>query len=339
MLKDVRIQNYRLFEDLQVNGLGRVNLIVGKNNAGKTSLLEALYLLSGQGDLIHLLHVLRFRHQLFSDANADKNYYDVLSLFNEKSELNSVVIEINSAELPKPFTAKLKLNGNQLMVNGEKGETVELENGQVDSFTLRRLSNLSSKRKNGLDNQIIFLPTNGFSYKFLAELWDKTQLTPQEDAVVNMLKIIDSKVNRVGFPSRISPLPVIQIKVGDKLKPLSSLGDGMSRILTIGLALANSANHALFIDEIDTGLHYRMMTKMWEIVLQTAQELNIQVFATTHSWDCIKAFSEALEKQKAGDSNLGRLIRLQQYKNGEIEAINYTPDKLAFNVFQEIEVR
>lgn len=48
MLNAIHIQNFRLFKDFQLHDLARVNLVVGKNNAGKSSLLEALYLLIKQ---------------------------------------------------------------------------------------------------------------------------------------------------------------------------------------------------------------------------------------------------------------------------------------------------
>ena len=50
MLKSVTIRNFRVFEELSIDHLSRINLIAGRNNAGKTSLLEALFLLAGGGN-------------------------------------------------------------------------------------------------------------------------------------------------------------------------------------------------------------------------------------------------------------------------------------------------
>jgi AAA15 family ATPase/GTPase len=68
------------------------------------------------------------------------------------------------------------------------------------------------------------------------------------------------------------------------------MGDGMNRILTIILALVNSDNGCLLIDEFENGLHYTVQENLWRIIFHLSKELNIQVFATTHSEDCIKGF-------------------------------------------------
>ncbi len=50
MLKRLQIRNFRGFNALKIDQLSGINLIVGKNNSGKTSLLEAIFLLSGAGN-------------------------------------------------------------------------------------------------------------------------------------------------------------------------------------------------------------------------------------------------------------------------------------------------
>jgi len=110
----------------------------------------------------------------------------------------------------------------------------------------------------------------------------------------------------------------------------------MHRILAIAMNLANSENGYLFVDEIDTGLHYRTMTDMWRVIFQTAERLNIQVFATTHSADCINAFSEALTEEAY--HHVGKLFRLER-RGEQIEAVDYDYQDLAIATSEEIEVR
>jgi AAA15 family ATPase/GTPase len=73
--------------------------------------------------------------------------------------------------------------------------------------------------------------------------------------------------------------------------PLGSLGDGMRRMLALAASLVCSRDSAMFTDEIDTGLHYSVMSDMWKLVIGRAIASNVQVFATTHSWDCIEGLS------------------------------------------------
>ena len=46
MFTTLKITDFRGFADLRLDGLRRVNLVVGRNNAGKTSLLEAIALVA-----------------------------------------------------------------------------------------------------------------------------------------------------------------------------------------------------------------------------------------------------------------------------------------------------
>jgi predicted ATP-dependent endonuclease of OLD family len=93
----------------------------------------------------------------------------------------------------------------------------------------------------------------------------------------------------------------------------------------------------LLIDEVDTGLYYRTQTDMWRLLLDTAKRLNVQVFATTHSLDCVRAFQEALSLSE--DKSIGKLFRLSLRDKAAIHPVAYTADELEVAIRQEIEVR
>jgi len=114
------------------------------------------------------------------------------------------------------------------------------------------------------------------------------------------------------------------------------MGEGMRQILTLAMAAVTVENGFLLVDEIETGLYYESQTDMWRLLLEIAQQLNVQVFATTHSWDCISAFQEALSQLE--DSSVGKLFRLSR-KGENIRAVDYPAEKLGVAVRQNIEVR
>ena len=114
------------------------------------------------------------------------------------------------------------------------------------------------------------------------------------------------------------------------------MGEGIYRILTIAMYLVTAENKVLLVDEIETGLHYEAQTDMWRLILETAKELNVQVFATTHSWVCIAAFQEALSQVE--DSSIGKLFRLDS-KYGKLRAVEYDAEDLDVAVNKGIEVR
>jgi AAA15 family ATPase/GTPase len=106
--------------------------------------------------------------------------------------------------------------------------------------------------------------------------------------------------------------------------------------LAIVASLVSVGKGTLLVDEIDTGLYYAVLKDMWKLILETAQKQNAQVFATTHSWDCVKAFQQALDEFQ--NPEFGRLIRLERIDN-QIKTVPYLADELGIAVEQGIEVR
>jgi AAA15 family ATPase/GTPase len=114
------------------------------------------------------------------------------------------------------------------------------------------------------------------------------------------------------------------------------MGDGINRILTIILALVNADSGFLLIDEFENGLHYTVQEKLWSIIFQLSKELNIQVFVTTHSEDCIRGFQSALNRQE--NLSDGKLIRLDN-ENGIIKQVEFDAKELKIADEQDIEIR
>ncbi len=183
----------------------------------------------------------------------------------------------------------------------------------------------------------IFISSNRIYLELMTRIWDNISLTSKEDKVVEALQIIEPKVERIGFYiSEVQEMIRVKLKGEKNPLPLSSMGDGMSRILSLAMAAVTAENGVLLVDEIDTGLHYQVQTDMWRLIIQTARELNIQVFATTHSWDCICALQEVLAELE--DKSIVKLFRLSQ-KYGKLRAVEYDSEDIDIAVRQSIEVR
>ena len=112
------------------------------------------------------------------------------------------------------------------------------------------------------------------------------------------------------------------------------MGEGMNRMLGIALALVNAKDGMLLIDEVDTGLHYSVLPDLWRLIFEVAHRLNVQVFATSHSWDCIQAFQQAADNTEEE----GVLVRLETRKDG-VGAVTFDERELAIVTREQIEVR
>jgi len=121
-----------------------------------------------------------------------------------------------------------------------------------------------------------------------------------------------------------------------ELIPVNLMGGGVARFLNIALAILNLPNGLLLIDEIENGLDYSSQQRLWDAIFSWAQKLNVQVFASTHSMECIKAFSDGAEAGLFGaDAKLFRIER----KEDKFRAVEYTREVLAQSLESEWEVR
>jgi len=178
----------------------------------------------------------------------------------------------------------------------------------------------------------------------IARYLDRVALTEQEDRAVDALRLIFGRdIERVaavadevdGLPRRSSRRTLVKL-AGEKTPvPLASLGDGAVRLLGIGLAIANASDGLLLIDEAENGLHHRRQADFWRLVIRAAREGNVQVIATTHSWDCVRGFQRASSEEPQESAIL---YRLERGKAG-LHLIAYDEDRLERAAEHRVEVR
>lgn len=386
MIKTLAIQNYRNLVDLQLQSLGRVNLITGKNNTGKSALLEAISIYTTQMSVNWILSLLEDRGEHYNlrrddtDNLLEKNLKTFSSLFHGRktSFLNpDNIIRIGQLddtlfgkELSKDFVSLRIVKfiedtkkqpdpedaGSTIMlrkreiIEKKEDESPEAQIGlrcQVQNeHTIIPLDSDSPfriyryKRDNFSENTR-FIKTGSIEDRLNANLWDNIALTPKEESVIQALKIIDPTIERIAFVNNPTILrqertPVIKLEGQSDIIPLRSMGDGINRILTIILALINSDNGYLLIDEFENGLHYTVQQKLWEVIFHLVYEFNIQVFATTHSLDCIRTFENVVNTKDSYKEN--KLIRLD-IVNGLVKHIQYDANELKVATEQGIETR
>lgn len=229
MLKDLRIQNYRGFEDFYIDGLARVNLIVGDNNIGKTSFLEAIYLLVNQDEYKRLLEVIYNHDDLIEERNLGMPYqpniygiYRIDNLFyGYRLELGKEITIISEKDLSIKIIFRVKnLTKYDLFAseigeleifyiknnNREKPHSLIIQEGgflQIPDFT--SFKNLKNN---------IFLSNKRLKTEDLASFWAEITLTPKEEKIINSLQIIEPDVERINFTSN----PASKVQVIVKIK-------------------------------------------------------------------------------------------------------------------------
>ena len=176
----------------------------------------------------------------------------------------------------------------------------------------------------------------------IARFWDTIALTDEENRAVEALRLVlGDDVERVAIVAeddhfqRHGRSAIVRLRGETRPVPLKSLGDGAVRLLSVALGLANSVGGFLVIDEAENGIHHSIQREFWRMVLEAAHNNNVQVLATTHSWDCVKGFAQAANELEDVD---GTLVRIEK-KGGEMWAVEYSEDDLRVVAEQRIEVR
>jgi predicted ATPase len=367
MYKSFKIENFRCFDDFTIEPLQRINLIAGQNNVGKTALLEALWLHHGYhnprlGTLLAAFRGLgqfkrdEFMWDLFSEFDPDKTI--VLSSQDWDSQSRSLRITIR--EHP---TSRISIrNGGeeegiesglfssmmagQMMVGqasnepaesavlleytGPSGETFQAH-AYVEADNIRFESPVGIKEPGG-----IFLAARDRSQpKVLAERLGDLEVNKKETRIIQILQIIEPGLESLTV-RHIGNVPIIYGDVGKKrLIPLALMGDGMGRLLGIALSIPQAQDGILLVDEVENGLHHTVMSKVWRAIADLAREYNVQIFATTHSEECIRAAHRAFNASERYDFALHRLERVEQ----AIRAITFDRETLDAAIEMDAEVR
>jgi hypothetical protein len=351
-LSSLRIDGVRAIRSLEIKGLGRVNLFVGANNAGKTSLLEALRLYAAQGIPQAFRDILQVRGNAFST--------DVSGSLEEWGILMEAVQSIFHGGLTQQEGLSLQVGP----VDG-RGQTltIKLEWGRTDPQNSSRLAfavptpallvdyggeqigevlvtRLVVPPHPSIENQVpfaVYVPPCGVGEDRLGAMWDRITLTEWEAAILEALKLIVPRLEGLSFvvEGGRRRVPVAKLQDIANPIPLRNMGDGVNRLLSIALAMVNARGGFLLVDEFENGLYYGVQAEVWEVVFRLAERLNVQVFATTHSWDCIVAFQYAANQSLTR----GMLYRLNREDDDRVFTTAYTEKEVAIAAEQQIEVR
>ena len=348
MLERLHVRNFRRLNDLRIDGLRRINLIAGRNNAGKTSLLEAIFLLSGAGN-----PRLAINHNLTGITDPDAmpaSIWETLwtPLFFGLETEKTIQISGRSSSagdvsltiaLERPVTTEIPRNKDSGALLKERfGESVLKftytdPEGTVESQARETAENIAF---DGQDRRLAFpcgirKPTSG-DVKQDAILLGQLRKQKRGDLVRDTLRVIEPELESVEDNSS-SGQPLIWADVGMReLVPLPVLGAGMTHLARIVLSSAAVQGGVLLVDEVENGLHHGVLPDAWRVLEKAVREFDVQVFATTHSFECVEAAHGVL------GADGFRLHRLEVV-DGTNHCVTYSDDAMDGAVRHHMEVR
>ncbi|MDA0243656.1 MAG: AAA family ATPase [Chloroflexi bacterium] len=362
LLDSLIIEGFRGFKRLEIEKFAAVNLIVGKNSVGKSSLLEAIQLYVHQGHPTIILQTLGERQEVkarreWQIREPDLVDYEIMDVIQgirhlffgrpslELPFLEQLQLHIKGGKQPDlniQLTTSPKANGQNgtpspqapdWAIEIHYGDTPPLRYGLINFFTGSNFSLISSFKP---PSKLIFIPAQDLTQRDTNFYWSQIALKAEETKVTEALNFIVPNLSRFSFIDDEAARERIAIAVVNNQRvPLKSLGEGVNRLLGLALAIVNVPNGILLVDEIGSGLHYSVQTKMWEFLMTLANEMNVQIFATTHSNDCVKAF-EYVSNQLADVE--GQIIRLEKWEE-EMTAVVIDENVMEVAFEERIEVR
>lgn len=337
-IESITIQNYRCFREFSAHGFSRANLFVGRNNSGKTALLEAIEAAALGGTPLAFYRASIERGEIRPHRGSE--------------DLDAVAVDVRrwfsghrleaGAGLMVSWTGAGATSTRRNIVAGANG----LELSSNDSPRSLPLSSdgfvgagsMSLILESGLRRTppVAFVGTRRLTVSELVPIWQRIVLTPAEDDIVKAMQTLDPAVQRIAVTGANGDAVARVLLVNSpEPVPLGSLGEGATRMLTLATALTSARGGTLLIDEVESGLHYSVHRDLWTLLIKTARALDVQLFATTHSRDCLEGIAR-LHEQSPELANELTLFRLEA---GAREPVRMSVEGLSRNLESQIDVR
>ncbi len=341
LLTEIEIKDFKCFKDFKAEGFKRVNLIGGKNNVGKTAFMEACYLITNAYNILKS----HPNYQKGQTTNIDREFFynEIIKLIlsieehrNSKDFLLEWLLEEFTfqnynfeIEIDKQFNLSAKDN---VIVPNEYIKQNYFNHGSVDISNFRNntyYNKIYKKNHQPLLDNYTFISIQNNMNEAIRNMIDELKL-------MNKYDYINSLMNDI---FNIEKIDIIKNKVmlqqNGIFLELSNFGDGLRSFFSIIIVLLTHEEKTVFIDEIENGIHYSLLDDLWEIILNISRDQKVQVFATTHSKECIESYARVAKKLEDKE-----ICFMELGKNeNRIESIIYNYEDVIKQVSQHQEIR
>ncbi len=343
---------------MQIEDMKQINLLVGNNNSGKTTILEGLFLLINPGNPELSMKINSFRDYSF----VDENYWR--SIFNNLDTRSKVQISADFINPDETREMSITPAAGMAMPAGSldiiKREDIDFNKSysgvkpSIDGLDINFSIYINKDIKKYSSKILIRGPLiegnsphdyneklNGLyvrpyiQFSELSRIFSNVQIKKGINRVVKILQKIEPSIEDLSLGSN----GIVYCDTGlERLMPVNIMGGGILKILFVMLAISDTEGGILLIDEIENGLHHSSQEVLWDAIFEASKEFNTQIFATSHSMECIKALSESYSKFKIDGEDSVRLFRIEKGDN-EFNVVSYSHEILKASLESDWEVR
>ena len=358
MIKDILIRNFKCFKSLTVPELGRITLISGRNNVGKTALLEALFLFFDQRNPAMTLQQYGRRgiEQVTLTTKAMwrpvfRNYAmdaEILISLTINGKQEQVIFRFNSEFVPPPPTT-VQIEKRQIPTDEELttlAVDIEYTSKSGEKIISHHYPDVNNQNRPTIVSKTapskILLPSASFfaSKKHIqaneiAGQFSNLAQEDRENEAVEFLKIIEPRLQGLKIIKE-GAISSVHGKLEDlpQTIPINLMGEGMEKLLSLLVAIAHTPNRIILLDEMENGIFYETEPKVWEALGKALRKYDCQLIATTHSHECLQAAYEGLSEMPEDF----RYIRLHR-KGEDISAKLSNYEMIGTAIKTNLEVR
>ena len=372
MLGTLKLDKFRGFDAYELTDLTRVNLLVGRNNCGKTSILEAIHLLVSGNDLLVLARMANRQGDVSdTDAASGRGWEPDISHFfsghrvapgmgfrlssgDGNGRYGQVSVMVEHAALEDPIQSPVSDDCLDQVLSLVLRIAPRVEGSRFDNLPVIPITEDGSLliprvvrfRRPWCEilparPPVQFVAPDSLDLDHMRTMRDRVEVEGRESEVIEALQILDAGLESIHLltsgSSRVrsgTAGVLLRFRGGGRRAPLGSYEDGMRRLLALSLSLIRTTNGFLLVDEIDTGLHWTVMEDMWRLVVDAGRQSSVQVFAMTHSYDCIRGLASLVDSRPefAPDVSIQKIGSLDR-------AVSLDAEQILVAVDQDIEVR
>ena len=361
-LTSLDVQNYRLFKSLKLSNLKTVNIIGGKNGVGKTSLLEVVFHFMDFKSPITLFRPFDWRGIPLGIGVDNREALEQVFFGRDKRNTLSISADTNQGRYrlsfefgPQVFAqmpvANLssqdlaKAGGETTSASAAEGFTMIVKKNQVmiSEFHVQVLAGgfqfqaVHQDSNENVPNCFFLNAATRRPTQDAAQRYTELVKAHKEDLISKFLALVHPEIRGIRLLAW-GALTVIHADIGgENWIPLPFLGEGAVSLAGILLTMATAQGGVILLDEFDAAVHHSLLSNMWSLVFQAAEEFNVQVFATTHSENSLEAATAAA--QKTNNTHKLHYSRLRKTKIGDVQAVEYSGPDLSSALQEDWEVR
>jgi len=346
---NITIKSFRHFENLELSNLGQFNLILGDNNMGKTSLLEALMFTTDANTYLKNLafaYIARNNTSKLLERNQEKYLLPITFIddfFNKDATEKILEFDLNenrdywNFKIKRPTKAEIQQELNiEVGIDEENYIAIILD----DKYEIIELSVFIDKIKPEELIQMQLIPFGkGFDRDLAKNYYENIHKDrSKRKSFLEAMKIFIPKIEEIQVDTNEGAIDIYEDDGNSSA--LHQYGEGANKLFRILVQITLQKDKKLLIDEIDAGIHYSHFFEFWKIIIKVAKEYNVQIFATTHNLECLEYFKNILENESfISYQTLSRTITLRELSNGKKKAYTRTFEEFEYELNNKLEIR